>query len=113
MDPDSVVVVSVTTPPDIASSIAHALVEKRLAACVNIVPTVTSVYRWEDKVEEDQESLLLIKTTAVMFETVSATVRELHPYAVPEIMSTPIEDGYEGYVRWVRDNVGVQEPKDG
>ena len=106
MDPDSVVVVLVTTPPDEASRIARHLVDNRLAACVNIVPEIRSVYRWEDKVEEDGECLLVIKTTHVMFETVSSAVRELHPYAVPEVIAIPVVDGFDGYLRWTRENVG-------
>lgn len=109
MEAESVVVVLVTTPPDNASSIAHHLVEKRLAACVNIIPEVRSVYRWEGNVEEDGECLLVIKTTGRMYEAVSRAVREIHPYSVPEVISLPVTDGYDGYLRWVEQNVGSAE----
>jgi periplasmic divalent cation tolerance protein len=109
MDGESVVVVFVTTPADDASRIAHHLVDNRLAACVNIVPEVRSVYRWEDNVEEDRECLLVIKTTKLMYETVSSAVREVHPYSVPEVIAVPVVDGYDGYLRWVRENVGKKE----
>ena len=108
-DPEDVVVVLVTSPSDQASAIAHHLVEKRLAACVNIIPEIRSVYRWEGNIENETECLLLIKTTRIMYEAVSAGVREVHPYSVPEIIATPLIDGYDGYLRWVMDNVGAQE----
>jgi len=108
MDPDSVVVIYVTTPPDQASKIAHHLVKNRLAACVNVVPEIRSVYRWDDSVEEDHECLLVIKSTKVMYEAVSLAVREMHPYSVPEIIALPLIDGFDGYLRWVRENVGAK-----
>jgi len=107
MEPDSVVVIYVTTPPDDAARIARQLVNERLAACVNVVPEVRSIYRWENSVEEDRECLLVVKTTKLMFEPVSARVRELHPYSVPEIIAVPVVDGFDGYLRWVRDSVGA------
>jgi periplasmic divalent cation tolerance protein len=107
---ESVVVVMITTPADDASRIAHHLVEERLAACVNIVPDIRSVYRWEGNVEDDRECLLLVKTTKLMYEAVSAGVREVHPYSVPEIIALPLVDGYDGYLRWVVENVGKVEP---
>jgi periplasmic divalent cation tolerance protein len=106
---ESVVIVFVTTPADDASRIAHHLVENRLAACVNILPDIRSVYRWEGNVEEDHECLLLVKTTKLMFEAVSSGIREVHPYAVPEIIATPLVDGYDGYLRWVVENVGKED----
>ena len=109
MDADSVVVIYVTTPPDQASTLAHHLVRNRLAACVNVVPEIRSVYRWEDNVEEDGECLLIIKTTKMMFENVSLAVRQLHPYSVPEVVALPVVDGFDGYLRWVRENVGAKQ----
>jgi periplasmic divalent cation tolerance protein len=108
-DSEDVVVVLVTSPCDQASAIAHHLVEKRLAACVNIIPEIRSVYRWEDNIEDESECLLFIKTTKVMYEAVSVGVREVHPYSVPEIIAVPLIDGYDGYLRWVMDNVGARE----
>jgi len=108
LEADSVVVVLVTTQSDQASRVAHHLVDNRVAACVNIVPEIRSVYRWEGNVEEDSECLLLIKTTKLMYEAVSTAVREVHPYSVPEIIALPLVDGYDGYLRWVRENVGTR-----
>lgn len=106
MDPDPIIVITVTTPPDLAHDIARKLVDERLAACVNIIPEVTSVYRWQDKIEEDQECMLQVKTTATLFEAVNHSVREVHPYAVPEILSVTTDKGFESYLRWVKETVG-------
>ena len=85
--------------------IAHALVERRLAACVNIVPRVESVYRWEDKVEEAQEYLLMIKTTQSAFARLRDAIRELHSYEVPECIAFNIEDGFSAYLKWIGESV--------
>jgi len=106
MDEDPVVVVLVTTPADRASEIASHLVENRLAACVNIIPDIRSVFRWQENVEEERECLLLVKTTRKAFEGVSLAVRENHPFNVPEIIALPVVDGYDGYLNWVRESVG-------
>ncbi len=105
MDPDQVIVVTVTTPPDLARDLAHRLVSAELAACVNVIPEVTSVYRWQGKVQEDQECLLQIKTTDLLFERLKESVREVHPYAVPEIIAIPVDRAFEAYARWVRESV--------
>ena len=89
-----------------ARKIGRALVERRMAACVNIVPRVESVYRWEGKVEEAQEWLLVIKTTAATFERVRETIRELHSYNLPECICVSIEDGGPEYLRWIGESVG-------
>jgi periplasmic divalent cation tolerance protein len=88
-----------------AHEIAQALVERRLAACVNIVSSVQSVYRWKDEVESAQEWILVIKTTADAFEGVRDAIRELHSYELPECIQIPIEAGSEKYLRWIEDNV--------
>ncbi|MBM4354488.1 MAG: divalent-cation tolerance protein CutA [Deltaproteobacteria bacterium] len=106
------VVVLVTTPADRASEIASHLVQNRLAACVNIIPDIRSVFRWQENIEEDRECLLVIKSTRQSFEAVSLAVRENHPYTVPEIIALPIVDGYDGYLNWVRENVGSKAPEE-
>jgi periplasmic divalent cation tolerance protein len=88
-----------------AEKISRALVERRLAACVNILPHIRSIYRWQGKVEEAAEILLLIKTTAAQFPAVRDAIRELHSYAVPECISLPIDAGSPDYLKWLAENV--------
>ena len=89
-----------------AAEFARTLVDERLAACVNIVRGVTSVYRWKDGVERDDEQLLVIKTTAELVDALQARVRELHPYEVPEFLIVPVKGGTEPYMAWLRESVG-------
>jgi periplasmic divalent cation tolerance protein len=96
-------VVFVTTPnEECATAIARALVQERLIACANLVPGVRSVYRWEGNVEEDDEVLLILKTTDERCETVAARVKALHPYELPEVLVLPVCGGSPGYLDWVR-----------
>jgi periplasmic divalent cation tolerance protein len=96
------------TMPDTerATSLARALVDEGLAACVNVVPGVRSIYRWQGKIEESDEVLCLIKTRAAIFERVCRRVVELHPYEVPEILSFAVDDGSPAYLDWIRDAIG-------
>ena len=84
-----------------AEKIATALVEGRLAACATIVPSVRSIYRWEGKVQNEQEVLLIIKTSHSRFTALRDEVARLHSYAVPEIICLPIADGAESYLNWI------------
>ncbi|MGH7964957.1 MAG: divalent-cation tolerance protein CutA [Candidatus Binatia bacterium] len=86
-----------------AEKIAKALVEERLAACVNIVNPIRSIYHWEGKVADDREWLLLIKTRADSFSAVADRVKALHSYQVPEVIALPIVAGTEEYLRWLGD----------
>ena len=88
-----------------AYKIADTLVERRLAACVNIVPRVQSVYRWEDKVEHAEEYLLLIKTVKERAEEVRVAIRERHSYEVPECIAIEVESGSTEYLKWVEDSI--------
>jgi periplasmic divalent cation tolerance protein len=94
-----------TTAPDAACGerIARALVDERLAACVNVVPGMRSIYRWEGAVQEEAEVLLVAKTRADRVAELEARVRALHPYEVPEVIALPVEAGSAAYVRWVRE----------
>jgi len=88
-----------------ASRIARALIERRLAACVNILPGVRSLYHWQGKVEEDAELLLVIKTTEAALEPLKTAVAEVHPYDVPELVVLAIEGGAASYLNWIAENV--------
>ncbi|PYV97098.1 MAG: divalent-cation tolerance protein CutA [Acidobacteria bacterium] len=102
---DQRLVLSTAGSHDEAQQIAHALVEKKLAACVNIVPQIESIYRWKANVEQAQEWLLLIKTTAAAFANVSDAIKELHSYDLPECICLAIEDGSASYLKWITDSV--------
>ncbi|MGQ9584443.1 MAG: divalent-cation tolerance protein CutA [Anaerolineae bacterium] len=84
-----------------AERIARTVVEERLAACVNVVPGVTSYYWWEGRVQQDAEWLLLAKTASARLEALTARVRELHSYEVPEVVALPIVGGSPGYLDWI------------
>ena len=100
---DKRIVLSAAGSEEEASKIARYLVEHRLAACVNIVPQIESIYRWQGKVESAREWLLLIKTTAEQFEKVRDALRELHSYDLPECIAVAIEDGCPEYLLWLAD----------
>lgn len=97
-----VVVILVTAPPnEPAERIARELVESGLAACVNRVPGIRSVYRWEGRIHDDGEDLLIIKTGRAHAEALTARIREIHPYDVPEILVLPVSAGSPSYLAWV------------
>jgi periplasmic divalent cation tolerance protein len=95
-------VVLVTCPQRDAEKIAKTLIGKKLAACVNEIPLVKSVYRWKGKMQTARESLLLIKTRTVLFGKLEAEIRKMHPYEVPEIIALPITEGFRHYLDWIR-----------
>lgn len=97
--------VQVTCPDGNAERIAKTLVEARIAACVNIISGARSIYRWDDKVHTDSESLLLIKTTRLAYPDVVQMVVDLHPYEVPELVAFDITDGLETYLSWLQEAV--------
>ena len=101
----SCVIVLTTFPADAdAATLARTIVAERLAACVNLLPPMQSVYRWEGKVEEATERQLIMKTTADGIEKLKARLIELHPYDVPEFLVLSISDGSESYLRWLRES---------
>ena len=94
--------VLVTAPSaEKAGEIARALVEERLAACGNVVPGLRSIYRWEGRVQDDAEALLLLKTTRRRLPALRARVLALHPYEVPEVLALPVEAGHPPYLEWI------------
>ncbi len=96
-------VVLITAPdPETGRRLARALVEERLAACVNLVPGLRSIYRWEGAVEEEEESLLVVKTRADRLAMLTERVQALHPYDVPEVLALAVGGGSPAYLDWVR-----------
>jgi periplasmic divalent cation tolerance protein len=102
---DKRIVLSTAGSEQEARKIAGHLVENQLAACVNIVPQIESIYRWEGRVESNQEWLLVIKTTAERFPAVRDAIRELHSYDLPECMAMSVEDGSADYLEWIGQSV--------
>ena len=102
---DKILVLATASSKDEARKIGRALVERLLAACVNIVPQVNSIYRWEGEVEEGEEWLLIIKTTRAAFERVRDAIKELHSYDVPECICLSIEEGSVEYLSWIGQSV--------
>lgn len=101
-------VLVLTTVPDAATgaAIARALVNSSLAACVNILPPMTSIYRWEGAVEAAEECQLVIKTLRSRLDAVEGAIRGCHPYQLPELLVLSVDDGGADYLRWVRDMAG-------
>jgi periplasmic divalent cation tolerance protein len=87
-----------------AKKIAQALVERRLASCVNIVPQIQSVYRWKEQIETAEEWLLVIKTRSAAFERVRGAIKELHSYELPECVMLEIAEGDTAYLKWLEEN---------
>jgi periplasmic divalent cation tolerance protein len=102
---DKRIVLSTAGSEEEAHKVARHLVEQQLAACVNILPRIESIYRWQGKVETSREWLLLIKTTADRFPAVRDAIRELHSYELPECVAISIEDGSPEYLQWLADSV--------
>jgi periplasmic divalent cation tolerance protein len=98
------IVLTTAGSQDEARKIANALVERRLAACVNIVQQIESIYRWQGKVETATEWLLVIKTQARAFERVRDTIKELHSYDLPECVMLEVQSGSSEYLKWIEDS---------
>jgi periplasmic divalent cation tolerance protein len=104
--PPAVVLVLTTIAADAdAPALARTLVDERLAACVNVLPEMTSVYRWKGQVERDREQQIVIKTDAGRLPALEARLRELHPYELPEFLVVPAGGGSAAYLAWVRESV--------
>ena len=99
------ILVYCTVPNDFSANlIANTIVDEQLAACVNIIDGITSVYRWEGQVQTDKELLLLIKTQKSKFESLKEKILALHEYSVPEIIAVPIQAGNAEYLKWISDS---------
>ena len=100
--------VALSTAPsaEVAEQLARALVGEGLAACVNVVPGVTSYYRWKGELQRDAEWLLVIKTSAGRLEALKAALVRLHPYEVPELVALGVEDGLPSYLAWLDESTG-------
>jgi periplasmic divalent cation tolerance protein len=104
---DTVIVLTNLPDRESAMRLAGALLEKRLAACINVLAECTSVYRWKGAVENAREVPVLIKTRAARYAEVEAAIRGLHPYELPEIVAVPVVRGFEDYLRWVADETSI------
>jgi periplasmic divalent cation tolerance protein len=102
---DKIVVLSTCGTEEEAERLARALVEQRLAACVNVVPRVRSFYRWKGQIEDAAECLLVIKSSRPLFDRLRATLASAHSYEVPEVVALPILDGSPDYLKWLEDNL--------
>ena len=102
---DEKLIISTAGSREEASGIANALVEEKLAACVNIVGPIESIYRWQGKVENAQEFLMLVKTTSARSRAVIARIRELHSYELPEAIELDIGNGAADYLKWIAESV--------
>ncbi len=98
---DAIVVLVTAGASEQAEALARALVDERLAACVNLVPNVHSIYRWQGQVCDDREVLLVIKTRRALFSRVAERVKEIHIYEVPEIIAVEVVDGSAAYLGWL------------
>jgi periplasmic divalent cation tolerance protein len=98
------VLIALTTCPDEATArrLAETLIGESLAACVNLIPAVTSVYRWQGKIEHAAEVLLVAKTTSERMAALQSALRSQHPYELPEIIAVPVSQGFDPYLDWVR-----------
>ncbi len=103
MQDDVLLVISTFPDAETAERIAHELIEVKLAACVNILPGIKSIYRWQGKVENAAETIAFLKTTTTRLPDLKARLRVSHPYDVPEIICLPIVDGLPEYLQWVRE----------
>jgi len=98
---DAMLVLSTFPNSDAAADMAKKVVDEKLAACANILPAVRSIYRWQGKVQDDNEVLVLLKTRQGQLERLKQRILELHPYDVPEVIALPIEQGHAGYLEWI------------
>jgi len=104
---DKIVVFSTASSAEEAEKIARGLVNERLAACVNVVPAVRSIYRWQGNIEDSQEVLLIIKSSRERFDALRTLLEKLHSYEVPEVIAMPVVDGARNYLNWMDGELGA------
>ncbi|MCC6148352.1 MAG: divalent-cation tolerance protein CutA [Anaerolineaceae bacterium] len=110
---DEVLVIWITAPSqEVCTQIAKHLLEERLIACANILPTIRSMYRWEGEIQNEQEALMVCKARVRSFKKLCSFVKKHHPYELPEIIALPVKDGLPEYLRWVLEET-TPEPKTG
>ena len=103
---DALLVFTTLPTADAAVQLARTLVEEKLAACANLFPAVRSIYRWQGKLQDENEVLLILKTRADHFERLKLRLLEIHPYEVPEVLAVPVEQGYAPYLEWLATETG-------
>ena len=105
--PDAIVVLTTLATPEEAVTLVQILLERRLIACGNILPGVRSLYRWEGKVADEREVIVLMKTKAARLEALELAFGELHPYKVPELLALPVSAGLHKYLEWIDDETSL------
>jgi len=105
MAEESILVLSTFPDAETARRVGRTVIEEKLAACVNILPQIESIYRWKEKIETSSEVLALLKSTTWKYQLLEARILELHPYEVPEIISIRIDSGNLEYLRWIEQSV--------
>jgi len=101
---EAIVVLVTCGSEEEAEKIANSLIEERLAACVNMISPVRSIYRWEGKIWDEREWMLIIKTQKKRFEDLEKKVKSLHSYSVPEVIALPVVEGFAPYLKWLEEN---------
>ena len=103
---DAILVLTTLPNADAAAELAKSVVNEKLAACANLFPALRSIYKWQGKVQDENEVLVLFKTRQEHYENLKARILELHPYEVPEILAIPVEQGYAAYLEWLAAETG-------
>jgi periplasmic divalent cation tolerance protein len=103
---DAIVVLTTLPSADAAAELARSVVGEKLAACANILPALRSIYRWQGKIQDDNEVLVLLKTHRRHYERLKARILQLHPYDVPEVIALPVEQGHQAYLDWIARETG-------
>jgi periplasmic divalent cation tolerance protein len=106
---DGLLVITTLPNADAAAELAKNVVGERLAACANLIPALRSIYKWQGKVQDENEVLILFKTRQEHYENLKSRILELHPYEVPEVLAIPVERGYAAYLDWLANETGQEK----